>query len=414
MTRTVFHIDANSAYLAWEAVYRLQHGSEIDLRTVPSVVGGDEKSRHGIVLAKSIPAKKYSIQTGETLYSARLKCPQLVILPPNFRLYLKCSNAMASILREYSPQVQRYSVDECFLEYSHMEAHFGDPVKAAHAIKDRIREELGFTVNIGISTNKLLAKMGGDLSKPDKVHTLYPAEIQEKMWPLPVEDLFMVGRATAPKLNSMGIRTIGDLARCDVKYLESRFKSHGAMIWRFANGIEDSAVQNSHFDVKGIGNSTTTSFDVDDLRTAEMFLLSLSETVGTRLRESGFCCSLVSIGVKTSTFRYNSHQRKLYTPTDSTDDIYSAAKQLFREMWHQEPIRHFGVRVSDLSINQNIQLSIFQVNVERNRALNKTIDDIRNKYGARSIFRAAFAHSPINPLSGGVGDEEYPMMSSIL
>lgn len=414
MTRTVFHIDANSAYLSWEAVYRMQHGSEVDLRNVPSVVGGDEKSRHGIVLAKSIPAKIYGIQTGETLYSARLKCPKLVVLPPNFRLYLKCSNAMVGILKEYSPWVQRYSIDECFLEYSHMESHFGDPVEAAHTIKDRIRKELGFTVNIGISTNKLLAKMGGDLSKPDKVHTLYPNEIQEKLWPLPVEELFMVGRATAPKLNLMGIRTIGDLARCDVKLLESRLKSHGGMIWRFANGIEDSQVRNTHLDIKGMGNSTTTSFDVDDLPTAEMFLLSLSETVGARLREAGFCCSLISISIKTSSFRYNSHQRKLYTPTDSTDDIYKTAKQLFKELWHKEPIRHFGVRVSDLSINQNVQLSIFQVNVEKNRALNKTIDDIRNKYGARSIIRATFAQSPISPQCGGVGDEDYPMMSSIL
>lgn len=414
MTRTVFHIDANSAYLSWEAVYRLQHGSELDLRNIPSVVGGDEKSRHGIILAKSIPAKKYGIQTGETLYSARQKCPNLVTVPPNYRLYMKCSNAMVIILKEYSPWVQRYSVDECFLEYSHMESHFGDPVKAAYTIKDRIREELGFTVNIGISNNKFLAKMGGDLSKPDKVHTLYPHEIQEKMWPLPVEDLFMVGRATTPKLNSIGIKTIGDLAKCDVKLLESQLKSHGVTIWRFANGIEDSQVRNDHLDVKGMGNGTTTSFDVDDLPTAEMFLLSLSESVGARLREAGFCCGLVAVSIKTSSFRYNSHQRKLYAPTDSTDDIYSVAKQLFIELWDKEPIRHFGVRVSSLSINQNVQLSIFQINAEKNRALNKAIDDIRSKHGARSIIRATFAHSSIRPLSGGVGDEDYPMMSSIL
>jgi DNA polymerase-4 len=414
--RTVFHIDVNSAFLSWEAVYRLQHGESLDLRTIPAVVGGNEKNRHGIVLAKSIPAKKYHIQTGESLYAARIKCPGLVIVPPRYGIYINCSNAMLDILREYSPEVQRFSVDECFLEFTSMEKIFGDPVTAANIIKNRIKRELGFTVNIGISVNKLLAKMAGELSKPDKVHTLYPDEIPKKMWPLPVEDLLMVGRATAPKLHTLGIKTIGDLAKYSVKNLELKLKSHGLLIWQYANGLESSEVRNISTDIKGIGNATTTKYDVEDQRTAEIFLLSLTETVAGRLRKAGYCCSLVAIGIKDANFRYCSHQKKLYTPVNSTQQIFSAAKLLFKELWRGQPLRLLGVRVSDLSADKNMQLSIFH-NAEQEqkmRALDGAVDNIRLQFGSRAIIRAAFLHSGINPLSGGVGEEEYPIMSSIL
>ena len=190
----IMHIDVNSAFLSWEACYRLQQGDLLDLRTIPSIVGGNPDTRRGIVLAKSVPAKEFNIKTGESLYSALQKCPTLTIVAPRFDLYLKCSNSLIKLLEEYSPSIQRYSIDECFLDYTNMEQHFGDPLSAAHKIKERIKNELGFTVNIGISNNKLLAKMASDFQKPDAVHTLYPHEIKEKMWPLPVGDLFMVGR----------------------------------------------------------------------------------------------------------------------------------------------------------------------------------------------------------------------------
>lgn len=193
--RYIFHVDANSAYLSWEAVYRLQHGDPLDLRTVPSVVGGDPITRHGIVLTKSIPAKKFKIETGETLYSALQKCPDLMIVRPNYGLYRQCSEAMVEILKEYSPLIQRFSVDECFVDFTGMELLSNNPVETAHELKDRIRDELGFTVNVGISTNRLLAKMAGELKKPDMVHTIFPEEVPTKMWPLPIEELFMVGRA---------------------------------------------------------------------------------------------------------------------------------------------------------------------------------------------------------------------------
>lgn len=223
--KIVMHVDANSAYLSWSATSRLQHGDSLDLREIPSVVGGDPETRHGIVLAKSIPAKEYHIETGETLFTAKLKCPELVIIPPNYHLYHQCSDAMVEILREYSPVVQRFSIDECFLDFTGMELLAKDPIKTAHELKDQIKRELGFTVNIGISTNKLLAKMGGDLKKPDMVHTLFSEEIAAKMWPLPISDLFMVGRATTKKLMDRGIRTIGDLAHFDLSRVQSFLKS---------------------------------------------------------------------------------------------------------------------------------------------------------------------------------------------
>lgn len=200
MGTLIFHIDVNSAYLSWESAYRLQQGEKLDIRTIPSVIGGDESSRHGIVLAKSIFAKKYNIKTGESLYEARRKCPELSVFPPRYWLYMQCSSAMHEILQEYTPIIQGFSVDESFLDFSNMENLYPDYMKLAETIQRKNKKRLGFTVNIGISNNKLLAKIASDLKKPDKIHTLFPAEIEKKMWPLPLEDLFMVGRATISKL----------------------------------------------------------------------------------------------------------------------------------------------------------------------------------------------------------------------
>lgn len=290
MGTLIFHIDVNSAYLSWEAAYRLQQGEKLDIRTIPSVIGGDESSRHGIVLAKSISAKKYNIKTGESLYEARRKCHELAVFPPRYWLYMQCSSAMHEILEEYTPIIQKFSVDESFLDFSNMENLYPDYMKLAETIKERIKRELGFTVNIGISNNKLLAKVASDLKKPDKIHTLFPDEIEKKMWPLSVEDLYMVGRATVPKLHKLNINTIGDLASYDVDILKNILKSHGELIWNYANGIDNSKVRKSNYiEMKGIGNSTTISFDVEDRETAHKVLLSLCETVGMRLRDSGNC-----------------------------------------------------------------------------------------------------------------------------
>lgn len=413
--RTVFHIDVNSAYLSWEAVNRLQHGEALDLREVPSVVGGDEASRHGIVLAKSLPAKKFKIHTGESLFAARQKCPNLVVIPPHYDLYMQCHKAMMDVLHDFSPTIQVFSIDECFLDYTDMEAIWGPPLEAAHAIKERMKKELGFTVNIGISNNKLLAKMGGDLKKPDMIHTLYPEEIPEKLWPLPVEDLYMVGRATAPKLHQMGIYTIGQLANADIELLKYKLKSFGQLIRDYANGIEDSqVVKGGRPPIKGIGNSTTISFDVDSKSDAYKVLLSLTETVCMRLRQSNFCARLVAVHIKTNEFISRSHQRKFNTPTDCTTQIFEAACQLFDQLWQGEPVRHLGIRVSELCANDFIQLTLFEKYSEKKKRLDDAIDSIRLKYGSRAVFRSVFLNSGFRPLAGGVMEEDYQMMSSLL
>ncbi|MDT8719658.1 DNA polymerase IV [Clostridium sp. 19966] len=416
MSRLIFHIDVNSAYLSWEAAYRLQQGEKLDLRTVPSVVGGAEASRHGIVLTKSIPAKKFGIQTGETLYNARIKCPELVVVPPRYWLYMKSSAAMHEMLLEYTPQIQRFSVDESFLDLSNMEHLYPDYMKLAEKIQERIKKELGFTVNIGISQNKLLAKVASDFTKPDRIHTLFPQEIKEKLWILPVEDLFMVGRATAPKLHNLNINTVGDLANYDLSILKRKFNSQGTLLWNYANGIDNSEVRKSnHIEMKGIGNSTTIAFDVEDSETAHKVLLALCETVGMRLRDSNNCCTVVSVSIRGSDMISYSRQKKLTVPTDSTRKIHEAVCYLFDNVWKGNPIRHLGVHVTDFCGNDFYQTSLLEpFDYEKDRKINKAIDDIRIKFGHNSVIKSCFLHSGLSPMLGGVGEEEYPLMSSIL
>ncbi len=413
--RIIFHIDVNSAYLSWEAIHRLQHGDPLDLRTIPSIVGGDPTTRHGIVLAKSIPTKKYNIKTGETLYSAKTKCPELVIASPNYQLYQRCSSAMKEILESYSPLIQQYSIDEYFLDYTNMEKLLGAPTDVALQIKNRIKNELGFTVNIGISTNKLLAKMACELEKPDKVHTLFPHEIPSKMWPLPIEDLFFVGRATSKKLRSRNITTIGSLATSDPHWLNLYLKSPGLLIWNYANGRDESLVRNTRSIVKGMGNSTTIPFDVENRETAHLILLSLVETVSTRLRQARICTQLVSVSFRTNEFFSYSHQRKIHSPIDCTNQIHEIICQLFDEVWNGQAVRHLGVRVSELCQNDFVQLDLFTKNFDRQRLLDQTIDQLRLRFGSHAVIRSSFLNSGLKALTGGViQDEDYPMMSSIL
>lgn len=409
--RIIFHIDANSAYLSWEAAHRLQFGDRLDLRQVPSIIGGDEAKRQGIVLARSIPAKEYGILTGESIFSAREKCPNLLIVPPNYTRYMKASNSMVDLLGEYSPLIQRYSIDEVFLDYSGEE----DFLSKAYEIKNRIKRELGFTVNIGIGPNKLLAKIASDFTKPDRVHSLFPYEIQEKMWPLPVEDLFMVGPRTKAKLNSRAIFTIGELARLDRDYIYSWLKKPGLTIWNYANGLDNSPVKNTPAPIKSLGNSTTTAFDVGKKREAYMFLLGISEMVAMRLRDIGQRCQLITVGLRDCDFYSYSHQRKLDLSTDSTNTIYQVAQGLFDEMWRGKPIRSFSLRLAQLSSNDFFQLSLIEDYQEKEEVLDRTIDKLRQKFGYDSIVRSCFLYSGIDPIIGGVVmEEEYPMMSSIL
>ncbi len=407
----IFHIDVNSAYLSWEAVWRLQHGETLDLRDIPAIVGGDVKKRHGIVLAKSIPAKAYGIQTGETVYSAVQKCPSLVSVAPHYERYVKASDAMVEIVREYSPYVQRYSVDEVFVDYKGTQ----DPVEVADEIRIRMRETLGFTVNIGIGENKLLAKVASDFKKPDRVHTLYREEIAKKMWPLPVRDLFMVGSRTERKLNARGIFTIGDLAQLDRDYILHWLKKPGLLIWEYANGIESSQVLNHGAPPKSIGNSTTTSFDVETEEDALLVLLGLTETVCMRLRAHQMYTRLVSVHFKNYSFVPYGRERTLYSATDCTQSIYRMVKTLFRELWQGEPLRQLGVTVGRLAPNDRTQLSFFESWDEKAVQMDRTVDHVRSDYGQTALYRSSFLGSGIHPVIGGViPEEDYPLMTSQL
>lgn len=409
----IFHIDVNSAFLSWEAVYRLTQGQGIqadedivelsrefvndkgqtlDLRTIPSAVGGDMASRHGIILAKSIPAKKYQVRTGESIVEAMRKCPNLLVVKPHHHIYRQYSEKFIRILQEYSPDVEQVSIDEAFVDMTGTKLLFGEPISAAHQIKDRIREELGFTVNVGISSNKLLAKMASDFRKPDLVHTLFPDEIKTKMWQLPVSDLYFVGKATEKKLNNMGIHTIGELACSDLEILKQQLKKQGETIWNFANGIDFTIVQPEPSKNKGYGNSTTLSFDVVDAGTAKHILFSLSETVSARLRRDHVKISSVSVGIKDYQFRLTSHQKMLASPTDITNEIHKTACELFDEMWDGTPIRLLGIQTSRIDENNmGRQMNLFDnTDYEKLERLDSAVDKIREKYGNDKIKRATF------------------------
>lgn len=402
VSKIIFHIDVNSAYLSWTAVERLKKGNQdtLDIRTIPAIIGGDMTKRHGVVLAKSIPAKKYGIVTGEPVVDAFKKCPELKSYAPDHKLYARYSQALQSLLARYSPNISQYSIDESFMEYVPVPGA-ATPEAGAEIIKNRIREELGFTVNIGISTNCLLAKMASDFKKPDRVHTLFPNEIQKKMWPLPVRELFMVGRSSAARLSLLGIRTIGDLARTNPDILSSHLKSHGRMIWEYANGIEASPIDtHSKTDAKGIGNSTTIAFDVTQRQTACYFLMELSESVSRRLRAGHMLAGMVSVEIKYSTFEAVSHQTQLLTPDNTTDAIYKTACRLFDELWNKKPIRLLGVRTSKLSSDDIQQLSIFDYETnEKQKRLDNALDNIRKKFGSKSVVRASQLGNPPSVIS---------------
>ena len=412
MSYIIMHIDVNSAFLSWTAAYEQQIGLERDIRQVPAVIGGNEENRHGIVLAKSMPAKKFKIQTGESLLEARQKCPNLLVIPPNYSVYVRASKALREYLNTFTPDVETFSIDECFLRFADLNR--SQALKLAHEIKESIHTYFGYTVNIGISTNKLLAKMAGDFEKPDKCHTCFPEEIKDKMWSLPVEDLFMVGRRTKSKLNKLGIYTIGDLATSDYKLISTLLKSHGRLIYAYANGLDTSNFKKAE-PIKSVGNSSTLKFDVEDTGTAHAIILSLVEMTSWRLREAEMMCKVVSIGIKNKDFGYNSRQKKLPYFTDCTKDIYINICRIFDEHWDKRPIRQLGVSVSDFEEAKFQQMSIFKDrNTLNNEKLDKVIDSIREKYGDTSIIRGVFANSELSPLLGGYPDDEYTGMSSIL
>ena len=398
-----FHIDVNSAFLSWTALEMLENGSDVDIRTIPSIVGGDTNTRHGIVLAKSIPAKAYGIQTAEPVVNAFRKCPHLTMVPPNHTMYQERSHTLMQYLTTICPDIDQVSIDECYMDFTPIADKYPSPEAAAHFIKDSVENRFGFTVNVGISDRKVLAKMASDFKKPNMVHTLYSHEIQTKLWPLPVSSLFLCGRSSTETLHKLGILTIGDLANAHTDILQAHLKSHGLTLWEYANGIDSSGIIPEPVRMKGIGNSTTLTQDAVTKKEAYHTLLQLAESVGHRVRAEHMLAGMVSTEIKYASFQSVSHQTTLDTASASTDVIYQTACKLFDELWNGSPIRLLGIRTSKLiPDNEPQQISLFDYQQstptsEKQQKLDSALDSLRNKYGKDIIKRGSLMDSPSKP-----------------
>lgn len=390
MSKIFFHVDVNSAFLSWSAIKHLRDGEDVDLRTIPAVVGGDEARRHGVVLAKSGPAKKYGIKTGESLFAARTKYPGIKVVPPDFDFYVQNSKAMIAILQDYTPDVEQYSIDEAFLDMTGTEQLFGPPLTVAHAIRQRIYRELGFTVNVGVAPNRLLAKMASDFEKPDKVHTLFPEEVPAKMWPLPVGDLFGVGPSAARRLNAWGVYTIGELAAMDRDTAVRLFGTRGDTLWNYANGREADPLTKQRARDNSYGNSVTMPKDLEKPEQADATMLALCDSVGRRLRRDGKTARVVTVQLVDNAFRRISHQTTLPNPTNSTDRLYHVAVELMRQMWPARPVRLVGVSAEKTSTDNFEQMDLFTdtARLDKQEKLDRTADALRKKFGGAVVTRA--------------------------
>ena len=395
MAPIIFHIDVNSAYLSWTAVEQLKNGAAVDLREIPAIIGGDQKSRHGVVLAKSPAAKRYGIRTGEPVANAFRKCPNLAMYPPDHKMYREKSRRLMEYLRTFTKEIEQVSVDECYMDFTGIADRWNSPVDGAVEIKDGIKARFGFTVNIGISTNKLLAKMASDFEKPDRIHTLYPEETKEKMSPLPIGELYMAGRSSVEVLKKLEINTIGDLAQADLKLITLHLKSHGKMLWEFANGIGTSVVQSEPDEAKGIGNSTTLSEDAETIEEVRPVFERLAQSVGERLKKAGKKAGMLSMEIKYYDFRTVSHQIQLDKPSNDPKILQETACNLFLEVWSGEPVRLLGIRTSKL-IDEAApeQLSIFDIEIpkepdEKHKRLKKAMDEINGKFGEGAVMKAS-------------------------
>ena len=398
MSRLIFHIDVNSAFLSWEATRRVSMGED-DIRLIPSAIGGDREKRTGVILAKSIPAKKFGIKTGEPVAAALRKCPDLFLARPDFKLYEASSHAFISIVKEFAPVVEQVSIDECFADFSGTHRIYPDPIALAHTIKDKIRNELGFTVNVGIGECKLLAKMASDFEKPDKVHTLFRSEIPQKMWPLKVGELYSVGHATAEKLERAKIFTIGDLANTDVARVQRIVgQKMGKQIHDYANGIDPSLVLAEPEEAKGYSISTTLEEDVTKATQAYPVLLALADSVTARIRSDGAKAFCIAVQIRSNDFKTKSHQRSLMNPTDISQEVYEISKELFDELWDGvTPLRLLGIAMTNITREETVQVSLFpDEKKEKARKIDKAKDALNAKFGSATVVRGSSIQTKID------------------
>ena len=386
----------NSAFLSWEAVKRIKN-EEPDIRKIASCIGGDPTTRRGVVLAKSNETKKYGIKTGEPLSFSLRKCPNLKIYKPDFKLYSSCSRAFKNICSHYCPTMEEFSIDECFLDMTGIANNFSQAVNLAHKIKDRIKNELGFTVNVGIGENKLCAKMASDFEKPDRVHTLFQSEVPTKMWPLPAQNLLFVGGTTAKKLNSIGIYKIGQLANAKIDFLSKHFgDKRSRYMHNFANAIDDSPVVSKRPDPKGYSNSVTLEENLSSITEANTVLLALADAVTQHMRKDGNKAHSISVGIRFLNLKDTSHQMSFSEPLSTTNEVYEAAKKLLRELWKgRRPIRLISISLTNLTnLSGCKQLSFFdksnkraEVSKKSDERVDNVIDSLRKKYGFDVIRR---------------------------
>ena len=393
--RIIFHVDVNNAFLSWSAIDLLSKGYETDIRTIPSIIGGDEEKRHGIVLAKSPIAKSFGVKTAETIYMARKKCPNLLVFPPNYEFYVEESHKFYNYLKEYTPVIEQASIDECFLDLTGTNYLYDDILKLAYKIKNDIKDKFGFTVNVGIANNKLCAKMASDFLKPDRVHTLFDYEIKDKMWPLPINDLLFVGKSSTKELEKIGIKTIGDLANFDSNKLYKIFKNQAYDLIRRANGIDNSEVIVDYGNNKCISISRTLPEDTLNKDYLKRILLDMSNQVGLRARRNKLYAKNIAVTYKLSSFKSYSHGTKLHNPTNNTMDIYNKVIELFNDIEFNDKIRSIGVRLSDLSIDNFEQVSLFD-NRKLNNEVQEIMDNINSKYKNTVVMPAIFFKSSNN------------------
>jgi len=388
--RIIFHIDVNNAFLSWTAVDMLRKGSKVDIREIPSIIGGDEESRRGIVIAKSPVAKKAGVVTAEPIYMARKKCPNLKVFPGDHELYERESDKLYNYLCRFTPVIERYSIDECFLDLTGTSYLYDDYFKLAEEMRDYINKNFGITVNIGIAHNRLCAKMASDFLKPNKIHTLFPDEIESKMWVLPVNDLFMVGKKSSEILNQLGIKTIGDLAKADVNLLSKYFKSNAKSMIDSANGIDNSKIGYVEPKDKSISVSETLSEDITEISKLKDILLYQVDRVSRSLRKEKKYATVVAVIFKNNKFVSYSHQTKLNSPVNTTEEIYKIAVNVLKNGWKGDPIRLLGVRLGGLTESKFKQFSLFdEVKDENIDKVQEVIDNINEKYSSYKIMPAS-------------------------